>query len=357
MACQNCYDNCIKGTTSDKCVQYTGEDNTALSIEQGDSLYSVLTQIINSLDGTFSGKDITLDSVGTACTFFNDIMSSQDLTVENVIKALVTAVCMLYTDVTDIQEIVDAPISISASCLTLPTTPSRDDILKAAVAKLCDINTLVNSINTTVNTINSGYVKKSELCSLVTACLASTTPGVVQEYTKMPKYSPIPYVGPLSVFDSTGKGLASAGYDKVYLCLGQSVNGFTLPDSRGRSPMGVNSGVPTSGMDNTVNPALAANSGYTLANKQKLGSYTHTLTIAEEAPHTHTITDPGHDHSMGGHFADAGDDNNYNLFASSGSQKTLKSTTGISINSVGGGQAHNNLSPVFGCYFMIYIPS
>ena len=342
MSCTNCYDNCLKGITLDTCVRYTGAGDETLGINTGDSLYSVLNTLISSLANDAN------PTYTAACTFLSDILGSTGaVTQQQMIEGLQEAVCCLKTDVAALQEDVDAPVSFDTECLDVATDATLAQILQAAFSKIC-------SLNTTVTTISSDYVKASQLCTLVNQCIAGS--ASTQEYTKMPKYVAMPYHGPTTVFDANGNGLSTAGYSKVYMCLGQTVNGFTLPDYRGRSPMGANSGVPTSGMDSTVNPALTPNAGYALTNKQKLGSFNHTLTTSQIPSHTHTVTDPGHDHSMGGAFLDKGDDNNYSLLTEGGNQKTLKSTTGITIASTGGGQAHNTVHPVVGGVFIMYVP-
>lgn len=339
MSCTNCFDNCLKGITLDTCVRYTGAGDETLGINTGDSLYSVLNTLITSIN------DITSPTYSSACAFLTSLIgSSSNISQEAMINGLQAAVCALKTSVDDLAP---GSYSFDTSCLTVGASPTRDDILQAAIAKIC-------AMNTTLTTVSSDYVKASQLCTLVNQCIAGS--ASTQEYTKMPKYVALPYHGPTTVFDANGTGLSTAGYDKVYMCLGQTVNGFTLPDYRGRSPMGANSGVPTSGMDSTVNPALTPNAGYALTNKQKLGSFNHTLTTSQIPSHTHTVTDPGHDHSMGGAFTDKGDDNNYSLLSNGGNQKTLKSTTGITIASTGGGQAHNTVHPVVGAVMIMYVP-
>jgi len=141
------------------------------------------------------------------------------------------------------------------------------------------------------------------------------------------------------------------------MCLGQTVNGFTLPDYRGRSPIGVNTGIPLSGIDSSVNPALPANAGYAVSNKQKIGKYNHTLTITEEAPHTHTVTDPGHKHTTSAwpnkaNVGGGGGTATRNNIA----EDTSLAYTGITIGSSGGGQPHNNTHPSVGAIMMMYCP-
>jgi microcystin-dependent protein len=80
-----------------------------------------------------------------------------------------------------------------------------------------------------------------------------------------------------------------------------------------------------------------------------VGEETHQLTIPEMPAHAHSITDPGHAHS---YVNQQNDQNTDNAFATETaadqadlSQTTGTSTTGITINSTGGDQPHNNIQP------------
>lgn len=118
---------------------------------------------------------------------------------------------------------------------------------------------------------------------------------------------------------------------------------LTLPDFRGRAPAGLDdmgasaagriaSSNVTSGGGDTPTTPLATG-----------GEANHTLLLAELAAHNHTITDPGHTHTVataslnaagggGGLIAGAA--------ISSGS-----ATTGITVNNTGSATPFNNMSP------------
>jgi microcystin-dependent protein len=88
------------------------------------------------------------------------------------------------------------------------------------------------------------------------------------------------------------------------------------------------------------------------------GEATHVLTNAELAAHTHTITDPGHVHDIVDNLAPGTVFGSYALTGSVNQlqdldQNTQSSTTGITINSDGGGAAHNNLPPYACVNFII----
>lgn len=122
---------------------------------------------------------------------------------------------------------------------------------------------------------------------------------------------------------------------------------FNIPDMRGRVPVGKDDmgGVAasriTSGGSGLDGTSLGAADG----------EETHTLVTAEMPSHNHTLTDPGHTHSVS-HNA------NYStgtLVNRAGSETApyvggatisiVSSQTGITLASTGGGGAHNNVQP------------
>ncbi len=108
---------------------------------------------------------------------------------------------------------------------------------------------------------------------------------------------------------------------------------FTLPDMRGRVPVGYGSGAGLSAR------TMAATGG----------EETHTLTSDEMPSHNHNITDPGHAHSYVNNTNNQSTDNAFHTETvaddSDIGATTGTSTTGITINNTGGGQAHNNMQP------------
>ncbi|CAM6005211.1 unnamed protein product [Sphagnum balticum] len=84
------------------------------------------------------------------------------------------------------------------------------------------------------------------------------------------------------------------------------------------------------------------------------GEASHVLTVAELAAHSHTITDPGHNHALA---VDA-NNNNGAIVAAGNSQArtnfTANAFTGITgTNSAGSGSAHNNVQPYVSMYYII----
>lgn len=76
------------------------------------------------------------------------------------------------------------------------------------------------------------------------------------------------------------------------------------------------------------------------------GEETHTQTTAEMPVHNHTITDPGHTHSLNyGGGAGTPYVAGVNVFGSAASGGVVSNTTGITINNSGSGTAFNVIQP------------
>jgi microcystin-dependent protein len=138
---------------------------------------------------------------------------------------------------------------------------------------------------------------------------------------------------------------------------------FNVPDYRGRAPVGADAMGGTAANRLTTMTATLGGAG---------GAETHTLTTAQIAAHGHNVTDPGHTHTA----TDSGHSHGYNFLQTGGSsfggagsvQQIAGSTTtasanisvttnatGISIQSTGGGGAHNNLQPSLVCNIIIHV--
>lgn len=341
MSCKDCFNNCPE-IVSDRCIRYTGEE--ILGACAGDSLYEVLQTVLTQVNNQASGTGISISglSVSASCSILSGI--GTDKSISNILQVYGDAICALKTSVTTLSA-PGAAVSYDTKCLDGLTASSKEsDILQSLINKVCTLNTTVGSVPTT-------YVTKAEVCDLVKNCAAGTTDQI---YSKLAPYVAYEYYGPLSNFDASGKGLSAKGYDKLYLCVGQVVNGFQVPDKRGRVAVGATAGMPGAALD-------AELSGKSWNLRQKFGTTEETLTIAQMPAHTHTATDAGHAHTyfiMGKDLdfdGPAGDD-----FGASGQTKfsyqTEKGYANITVQSTGGGGAHNNLQPSIAAYYYMYIP-
>jgi microcystin-dependent protein len=355
--CRDCLQNCDL-IVGDRCVQYTGPDIPELGICQGDTLSELEAAIVERLLSVTDGTGITLDDLVTdGCTFMSDQLGVQVKTLQNILQILWNTGCTLRELIEEIDEqIANNPV-FNTACLTgLPTNPTRDDILQAAVTLLCSLKTTVDAFPTT-------YVRLSDLTNLVTLIFNDLS-GTSQVNSRMVPYTAIAYFGPLTNFDSGGAGISALGYNKIYICNGS--NG--TPDLRGRTVVGAIRNSPGGALDAAVDPAVSPNNPNWQVS-QKLGETYHTLTTPEIPAHTHTVTDPGHKHNiLGQSGGDNNDNNNTTRFAGgdkgqnesgfffTNTQACQTATTGITIASAGGGQPHNNIQPSMGAYYIMYIP-
>lgn len=347
--CTDCLQNCDP-LISDRCTRYTGNGIPLLGIQSGDSLFEFENALIAYLETVANGSGVTLDSLTLTCPLITNLLGFLSPTIPNLIQVLITASCNLQTQITAISSAIDPSFSFNTQCLTgSPTT--RDQILQAVINLTCATSTAVTAISV-------DYVKASQLTTLVTNIVNNPDSGIIVQYnSRMVPNAPIPYIGSLSNFDSTGAGLSSAGFAKVYLMNGLN----STQDWRGRSPIGAIQNVPGGTLDSAVDPNLAANAGFNYALNQKIGSSTVTLNTTQIPGHTHPLTDPGHIHGIntspapgicvGSQIANSCNANN-----AIDTKDILLAKTGITIQSAGGGLPHSNVQPSVGCLYIVYIP-
>lgn len=349
--CIDCLENCDK-IVSDKCVVYTGNSSSLLGLCSGEStLFEFETAVEVLLTTLVDGSGITPANIIMGCAFTSGFLGTNPPTLTNLLNTLFQGECALNTEVQLLIQQVNPSYSFNLSCLTgMPAVPTRDDILQAAILQTCN--------NTAgLAAVVADYVKASELCPLVIQCLANTPP-VAQYSAIMVPYAPIPYIGPLSNFDNTGKGIVAAGFQNVYLMNG--LNG--TQDWRGRSPIGAIQNVPGGTLDPAVDPSLPQNAGANYALNQKAGLSVNTLTVNQLPPHTHGLTDPGHIHTGAKPVNSYGNGGNGNAFTSTPFTTTNiftspSAVTGITIASTGGGLPIDNRQPSIACYYIIFIPA
>lgn len=141
-----------------------------------------------------------------------------------------------------------------------------------------------------------------------------------------------------------GSSVAKDEYDTLYAVLGTRYGGnaslFMVPDIQGKMLMG-------------------AGNGYAVG--ETGGEEAHVLLSTEMPSHTHTVTDPGHSHppALGTNYYHSGI-SRLNPGVGTGAfdfgvaqANTGSATTGITLSSDGGGEAHNNLPPYLVLQFII----
>jgi len=363
--CSNCYNGCVE-TISDQCVRYTGVDVPILGIKTGDSLSYVEQALITFLTSTLDGTGIILPiNPQIICEIVSkNLVSCEDLSLPNVISAIIQAVCELDTRVTALEDDFAAlEASYSVGCLTGVTSSSGTHaILQAVITKLCGLEVELDALSLNVST---NYVKLSDLNSLIAAYLTSVGTST-KYYNRMVPYSVVEFYGSLTgKFDGTGAGIVGTYWEKIYLCNGNN----STPDKRGRVPVGATTGMGGGAFNPAVDPGVAGNPSYALLGTA--GSNSVTLSATEIPAHSHlataTVTDPGHLHTIAYAHGEAdqnepgtsGDLMDMNGIKSS-STSTNTAFTGVSVavsvGSTGGGLAHANYQPGLGCYYIMYIP-
>lgn len=371
MACSNCFNGCTE-IISDECVKYTGNDIPALDISNGDSLADVELKITTFIVDLSTGEGvIPVITPADLCPLVSGFLPvSGEITLNDVISALIRSICSLKTSVTAIEStLTTLNADYTIGCLTGVTASSdTHDILQAAINKLCltaaDLTALALNVST-------NYVELADLNSLIQAYLNSIAPSNLYKNNMVP-YIAYEYYGPITSFDISGVGTGL--FANVYLCNGN--NG--TPDKRGRVAAGVTTGMGGGTMNPAVNPG-GGNPNYTinfttgqnavLLSASEIPSHTHVATATSTAdPHSHFIAKSG---------ANIGDltstspldtlfdngNSSYNLKSTSGTANlgptnnaTVNVTTSVVVSPTGGGVAHNNIQPTIGAYYIMFIP-
>lgn len=359
--CSNCYNGCTE-ITSDKCVKYTGVDVPVLGIKNGDSLSYVEQSIIGFLSSTLDGTGIfpVIPASDICSTLQDELGDCNPLSLNNYLTGIIKVLCNLEEQITGIEGTQPSTPYV-LDCLTVSDNTNAQEVLQSVIYKVCDLSEQLNNFITYVDTT---YVKISEINTYIENYI-NNDPSQQLISNRMVPYSIVPAVGGsafLNNFTSSGAGIGE--WDRIFLCNGE--NG--TPDLRGRVLVGTNDGSMGGGsMDTAVDPAQPDNPTYGVGTPQ--GSNGVVLSTGQLPAHSHSVTDPGHDHTIGARNGTMLDDYIQNAGGGAPSDDTLQiqnkestndktssSTTNITINETGGGQSHNNYQPGRGVYYIIYIP-
>lgn len=185
-------------------------------------------------------------------------------------------------------------------------------------------------LRTLLGKLHAGGTLTTNLASTLTS-VPLVSPGCIMTY--------ISSSAPSGWLTCDGSAVSRTAYSALFSVVsttfgtGDGSTTFNLPDLRGRVPIGA-------GQGSNLSSRVLATTG---------GEESHTLTSNELPSHSHTVNDPGHGHGVSGSVAQnnlsgpawcssPGNPPNYNLV-------TNLSTTGITIQSTGGGSAHNVMQP------------
>jgi microcystin-dependent protein len=341
-------------------------DVPVLGISNGDSLSFVEQALIEFLTSTVDGSGIKISLPDDIyCTLVRQYLPTcGDITALALFEALIKAACDLQAQITATNTIVtNINGGYATGCLSgVNSSSSAHLVIQAIIIKLCAVDSALTALALNLST---NYVLLSELNTLIQNYINSTIIST-QNYPKMIPYTAMEYYGSLSVFDGTGKGLAAAGFDKIYLCNG--LNG--TPDKRGRVGVGAIAAVPGGAMNPAVDPAFSGNPNYSVGDVN--GANLIVIDGTQIPAHTHiaTVTDPGHHHivakgdnpgtalQLTGVTSSGAGENALIYTPDRGPVIAVTTVTGISVTnaSTGGGLGHSNIQPVLAAYYIIYLP-
>jgi len=379
MSCTNCFNGCAE-TISDQCVKYTGIDVPALGISTGDSLLSVENAITNFLVPAINGTGIKpIIDANIICDivklYLPPCTTCVGFTLNEVLTAIIKTVCDLQEQIDDIDgTLATLNDDYTIGCLTGVTSSSgTHDVVQATINNLCSLNTAFSILVSQLNLIN---VTSLNIDTYIANYLDSQ-PSTNSASARMVPYAPIAYFGPLSNYPASGDSFDVSGagqnyWAKVYLCNGANPG---VPDLRGWTLVGVTTGMFGGALNSIVDPAASPNNpNYTIIGPGSLqGATAVTLGVGEIPNHTHiatvTINDPKHKHSITNYNVTNGSTTspligNSNTTASFDTTESLTGLKGtgpgqnvfVTNSAIGSGDAHSNIQPSKGCYYIIYIP-
>lgn len=361
--CSDCYTNCPE-IGSDRCIKYTGPDVPVLNIKTGDSVAYVVSAISQYVISVIEahGIKVTLEPADICPLVSSYLPSCEDINALNLFEAVVKSICSLNSSLTSVQNFItnlESAYSIG-SCLTVSPTAGTKAILQDVINTLCSTVSFVNALSVDLST---NYVRISDINTYIASYIAGTSGS--KHYTKMVPYVIYPYFGPITDFDSTGKGLPTSSFEKVYICNG--LNG--TPDLRGRALVGAIAGVPGPALPPDVDPGASsfnpnyslgsiAGQNYVTLTLSQIPSHSHSATVNEN-PHTHSTSTPFSLFGTGGGGTNSSGTDF--VLQQSGNRSTTAinaATTGVTvtIGSSGGGQPHSNIQPVRAVHYIMYIP-
>ena len=330
---------------------------------------TLINFLVPMLNGTGIIPDISNSIIcETVSKYLPTCSTCTGFTLKDILIALIKAACDLQEQINNLQEQIDEIESpYTTSCLSGVTSSSNThDVLQAVINKLCQVDSNLTALALDVST---NYVQISDLDTLIQNYIDESGQNTLIKNRMVP-FAVVPYFGPITFFDGSGKGLGS--WDRIFLCNGDNPG---VPDLRGRTLVGVTTGMGGGTMDPTVNPG-GGNPNYVLGGPE--GSNQVTLDLTQIPSHSHlaTVTDSGHTHdlNLSAEYSTKNDPGNadinyligdifntelHNANPALNDQdyiESAQSNISVSISSTGGGLPHSNIQPSIGCRYIIYIP-
>lgn len=288
--------------TPDTMVQYTGAPIPSLGICTGDLLSEVEAAVLGAIINYSTGVGITLPNLAAdiaACSLFTQYITCCGAACDDLpclMDIIFKALCILYTDITDLQTLVNSLLNgpYNTGCLTnLPANPTLKQIIQELILEFCILQAQVAALQVQVSTLTSGLPTTigNFLANAIQSCqvgpVTKTGSGASFQVTFggfTPVGGIIMYGGSIAgLFDSTGLGLPNTPACGWALANGQVQNGIQTIDMRGYKPVGVNDGTMGSGSQNAeVNNSLHSGQNYGL--NAHGGEINHILSNGEVPP-------------------------------------------------------------------------
>jgi hypothetical protein len=244
---------------SSNCIRWEGPDIACLNIVTGQNLTELEEAMAEKICKLVENDTAVLNTV--LCGDFIALMAGKDKTVANLLQVMLTYDCSLKVLIdkvaADLKEFMD--INVDLKCLKKATDTGHDPcdptktvvytlemILQLIIDFICALQTQLNNLIASLPTLiqqYAGNMLAGAMKSCQTGRISVTGTGastVVNFKGFVPPFAAIPYYGPLTNFDSSGKGLTNTPVCGWYLCNG--ANG--TPDLRGVVPFGATSGIP-----------------------------------------------------------------------------------------------------------------
>lgn len=359
MACECNSENylCPGTSLSSNCVIWQGEPIPLFGICRGDAITFTILAIIEKINKLIADSEATLADFNIAtCPALRDLLAGKDPSLSNLIQILWTNGCTLRDLIRQVENKIDNEISkpaypFSSKCITaVPLTGKvdTDAYVQGIINKVCELEGRIASIVPSVETIIRD-VLGDLLSQMITSPggwgIKKSGSGQTVKYSLeafVPPLGAIPYLGPVTNFDTAGKGLVGTPYEGWFLVTG--LNG--LPDARGRTLVGAINNVPGAPLDVGIDPSKPGNAGTNYNPGDKFGESFHQLTISEMPSHSHPLNDPGHSHGYRGYNEERRPcGSKCDRETSATEKQTSRSYTDITIAEAGGNGVHENRQP------------
>jgi hypothetical protein len=352
---------CVEPVSSN-CVLYKGDPVPALGICTGDTITEVEKAIIDKLLLMLEGTGITLPNVTLEnCPYLNVLFANKDKTISNLIQLLVDSECNLKTLIDQINAKINQTgnnFLFDLKCIPTPSESTIDSIVQAIINSHCLLKGEVDALkNNSGSSTIINQIVNSILNDLITGPtgVKKTVTGGVPHYELLgmvPIGAIVIYDGPLSNFDSSGKGLPNTEVANWQICNGN----LGARDFRGIVPVGAIQGVGGGTLSSNVDPVANNDATMNYSPKDR-GGATKTILTKDHLPNYPMTTTDVKVYSSFWLFKKWSrmQDSNSRVYslgddASGGNPTNTKlnaeSTSGtVTMNLGGGGKGHDNRMP------------